>query len=239
MSVLLVRGDREYLCSPGEELQTDLGVLDVPTDPEPGSRVETHLGEAFRVRRPRLPDLFRHLERTGAPMMPRDVGLVVGRAGLEAGDRVLDAGTGTGILAVALGRLHADVVTFERDPEFAAVARSNMERAGVADRVTVRTGDVVAALDDLDGFDAVTLDTGDAPSVVARAPELVPAGPVVAYSPFVERTREIVAAARDAGLDRVETLDTIQRPMDFDERGSRPGTGGVGHTGYLTVAWTG
>jgi len=24
--------------------------------------------------------------------------------------------------------------------------------------------------------------------------------------------------------------------MDFDDRGSRPSTGGVGHTGYLTFA---
>jgi len=56
------------------------------------------------------------------------------------------------------------------------------------------------------------------------------------YSPFVEQTREIVAAAREAGFADIESLETIQREMDFDDRGSRPSTAGVGHTGYLTFA---
>ena len=45
-----------------------------------------------------------------------------------------------------------------------------------------------------------------------------------------------MAAAREAGLSDIECLETIQREMDFDERGSRPSTAGVGHTGYLTFA---
>jgi tRNA (adenine57-N1/adenine58-N1)-methyltransferase len=236
--VLVVRGSREFLVAPGETLETDLGVLEVPDDVESGGTVETHLEEAFEVRRLRGPDLFDHLERTGAPMMPRDIGLVIGHTGVAAGDRVLDAGTGTGVLAAYLGRLGVDVTTYEQDPEFADVARENMDLAGVADRVDVRTGDVTEALDDLDGaFDLLTLDTADAPAVVEHAPDLLaPGGFVAVYSPFVESSSETVAAAREAGLSEIETLETIQREMDFDERGSRPSTAGVGHTGYLTFA---
>jgi tRNA (adenine57-N1/adenine58-N1)-methyltransferase len=285
-------GDREYLREPGDRLETDLGVLDVPSAVEPGDVLETHLGERFAVRELRGPDLFAHFERTGAPMLPRDVGLVVGHTGLAAGDRVLDAGTGTGVLAASLGRLGASVLTYERDPEFAAVARENVALAGVAadsdrsdgrdrdrsdDRsaardggdgddgadgaereendgsggadgnddasadpgvgsVVVRTGNV---LDDLDGlaegaFDVVTLDTRDAPAVAARAPDLLaPGGFLAAYVPFVEGTRRVVEAARAAGLGEVRTYETLQREMDFDERGSRPSTASVGHTGYL------
>lgn len=241
--------DREYLRHPGERLETDLGVLDVPEDANHGDVLETHLGEPFVVRSLRGPDLFHHFERTGAPMLPRDVGLVLGETGIAAGDRVLDAGTGTGVLAAYCARAGAAVTTYERDPEFADVARTNMRVAGVADRVDVRTGDVTDHLDELveggtddgaDGFDVLTLDTGDAPAVVARAPDLLVAGGFLAtYSPFVEQAREIVETARDAGLDGVETTETIQRAMDFDDRGSRPSTKGVGHTGYLTVARNG
>ena len=237
---LLVHEDREYVRRPGEELQTDLGVLTVPEDAAHGDVVETHLGEPFTVRSLRGPDLFDHMRRTGAPMMPRDVGLVVGHTGASGGDRVLDAGTGTGVLAAYLGRAGAAVTTYESDPEFAEVARENMELAGVTDRVEVRAGDVTDDLDELadgDGFDVLTLDTGDAPAVVARAPDLLVAGGFVAvYSPFVESTREVVVAARGAELAEIETLETIQRRMDVDDRGTRPSTAGVGHTGYLTFA---
>jgi tRNA (adenine57-N1/adenine58-N1)-methyltransferase len=236
---LLVGGDREFLLSPGEEKGTDLGVLALPEDAEPGDVVETHLGEPFAVRELRGPDLFDHMERTGAPMMPRDVGLVLGHTGASAGDRVLDAGTGTGVLAAYLGRVGADVLTYESNPEFAEVARANMALAGVDERVEVRTSDVTDHLEDLAGerFDLLTLDTRDAPTVVEHAPSLLVAGGFLAvYTPFVEGTRAAALAAHDAGLVRLETYETIQRRMDFDDRGSRPSTAGVGHTGYLTFA---
>lgn len=237
MSVLLVRGGREYVCRPGAELQTDLGVLRVPEDVAPGDTVATHLGEEFRVRRLRCLDLFNHLERTGAPMLPRDVGLVLGLLGIEAGDRVLDAGTGTGVLAAWLGRIGARVTSVERDEGFAEVARENMRVAGVGDRVEVRAGDVLEEAGAVGMVDVVTLDLGDAPGVVRVVADAVVAGGMLGvYSPFVEDARGVAAAARDAGFGGVETVETIQRRMDFDARGSRPSTGPVGHSGYLTTA---
>ncbi|MEF8855260.1 MAG: methyltransferase domain-containing protein [Haloarculaceae archaeon] len=241
MSYLFVTDDREYLLRPGETFETDLGVLEVPENVSAGETVETHLGTAFAVREMRLPDLFHHLDRTGAPMMPRDVGLVLGHTGISRGDRVLDAGTGTGVLAAAMGRVGAEVLSYEADSEFAETARENMETAGVSEAVNIRSGDVTGALDalvdDEGPFDVVTLDTEDASAVGGRAHELLVAGGFVAiYSPFVEQTRAGVEAAREAGLSDIETLETIQREMDFDERGSRPSTAGVGHTGYLTFA---
>ncbi|QCS43686.1 methyltransferase domain-containing protein [Natrinema versiforme] len=237
--VLLVRGDREYLVQPGGEQGTDLGVLEVPEDVESGDTLETHLGDEFQVRRLRGPDLFHHFERTGAPMVPRDIGLVIGETGIARGDRVLDAGTGTGVLAAMMARAGASVVTYEQDADFADVARENMALGGVEDDVDVRTGDVTEEIDALEpsSFDVLTLDTADAPAMVEHAPDLlVDGGFVAVYSPFIESTREVSETARDVGLSNVTTRETIQREMQFDERGSRPTTAPVGHTGYLTVA---
>lgn len=261
--ILLVREDREYLREPGAVLETDLGVLEVPAEPMPGEELETHLGTVFTVREPRGPDFARHFERTGAPMLPRDIGLVVGHTGVGAGDRALDVGTGTGVLAAYLGRLDANVVTYERNPEAAAVAHENMALAGVSDTVDVREGEALDDIEalsagtdeadtdraDTDGsdpdrtdfderseaFDLVTLDTADAPAMVERTPELLVSGGFCAvYSPFVESAREVVETAREVGLT-VDTYETIQRELDVDERGTRPTTGGVGHTGFLSI----
>lgn len=264
MRLLFERGSRAFILEPGEKQETDLGVLEIPSDASPGDVVETHLGEPFRARRLRGPDCFHHFERSGAPMTPKDVGLLLARTGIAAGDRVIDVGTGTGVLAAWLGLLGATVLTVEQDPEFAATARQNMASAGVTDRVTVVDGTASAVLDDAvtsdgegpgesdDGDDAVdspvraavfddepadalTLDTDDAAELVRRAPDwLHDDGAVGAYLPFVEDARETAGAARDAGI-AVETHETIARPMQFDDRGSRPGTAGVGHTGYLVT----
>jgi ribosomal protein L11 methyltransferase len=60
---------------------------------------------------------------------------------LKPGGRVLDLGTGTGILAIAAARLGATgVVGLDIDPDAAAVARANVLENGVADRVQVERG---------------------------------------------------------------------------------------------------
>jgi ribosomal protein L11 methyltransferase len=55
------------------------------------------------------------------------------------GDRILDVGTGSGVLAIAAARLGAhEVVALEADPMACEAARANSRANGVADRVVVR-----------------------------------------------------------------------------------------------------
>ena len=66
-------------------------------------------------------------------------------------DRVLDVGAGVGVvgLAVALRVPRADVTLVEREASLAGLARSNIERNGLAARVRVVQADVSRRLDDL------------------------------------------------------------------------------------------
>lgn len=78
-----------------------------------------------------------------------------------AGDRVLDAGTGTGAAALCLAaRVGGVRVTgIELRPEIAELARGNAARNGVDGRVTVVEGDVLRPPDALTpgGFDRVMM----------------------------------------------------------------------------------
>ncbi|MDR3050533.1 MAG: 50S ribosomal protein L11 methyltransferase [Oscillospiraceae bacterium] len=57
----------------------------------------------------------------------------------------IDVGTGTGILAIAAALLGAgDVLAIDIDPDAIKVARENIARNGVADRVRAVTGDLLA-----------------------------------------------------------------------------------------------
>jgi len=235
--VLVVGENREYLCRLGEEIGSDLGILSVPEDAEIGDVIETHLGNKFTVMEPRVTDLFRHLERTGTPILPRDVGLIIGMAGIGQGDRVLDAGTGTGILSICLGRIGANVTTYEKNLKFVEVAQDNIIKAKVEDNVEIRGRDIIEDLDILNNFSVVTLDMKNAEVVVDHARYLLKTGgSLVVYSPFIESAKRVVECARNAGLSDIKTIDTIQREIEFGERGSRPQTRGVGHSGYLTFA---
>ena len=236
MVVRLVYEDREYVRAPGTTLETDLGVLDIPEDVQPGESIESHTGYEFGVRELRPPDYFTHFSRSGAPMLPRDIGLVIGATGIKEGDRVLDAGTGTGILAGYIGALGASVTTFERNPEAAELARENFSMVGLDNAVTVKTGDVRERIEEetIAPVDVVTLDTQDAPAVIESIEELlVPGGYLAVYSPFVEDARAVVEGARKSLTD-VRSVETLQRELDVDERGTRPSTRPVGHSGYLT-----
>ena len=58
------------------------------------------------------------------------------------GDRVVDLGTGSGILAIAAGRLGADVIGIDLDPAAAPAVQANAMANGVSERVDVRIGDI-------------------------------------------------------------------------------------------------
>ncbi len=63
---------------------------------------------------------------------------------LRTGSRVLDLGTGSGVLAIAAAQLGAGtVVAVERDPDALGNARNNVRRNRVAERVRLLAGDLV------------------------------------------------------------------------------------------------
>ena len=237
--LLRAAGGREYFAAAGEEkLHTDLGIVDL-TKLEGlawGSTIESHLGKPFTVIKPRTPDFFKHMRRTGAPMMPKDIGAIIAYTGVSPSDVILDAGTGSGVLAVYLGTIAKKVITYEANEQFAANARKNVEQAGLAN-VEVRHGDILEEIGSLEGpFDVVTLDMQDAAKAAAGAYRvLMPGGFLATYSPFFEQAAETRQAIEEAGFSEINTIIVGEQELEVGKRGTRPLTR-VGHTGFITIA---
>lgn len=86
---------------------------------------------------------------------PRIDGRILQAAAVQAGDRVLEIGTGSGYLAACMALLGGHVTTLERVSELAEAARNNLRQAGV-DRVTVHEAEAPAALPD-ERFDVIVV----------------------------------------------------------------------------------
>jgi protein-L-isoaspartate(D-aspartate) O-methyltransferase len=60
---------------------------------------------------------------------------------VQAGDRVLEIGTGSGYQAAVLAEMGCRVVSIERLPELAEAARRRLDAAGYGEAVEIRVGD--------------------------------------------------------------------------------------------------
>ncbi len=231
---------REFIVKVSDEqMHTDFGIIELSSllEKVPGDTVISHKGQEFTIQRPKMPDFFRHAKRTGAPMMPKDIGMIIAYTGLNKNDVVLDAGTGSGILTMYLASIAKRVVTYEVREEFAKVARSNVMNAGL-DNVELRCGDIVHEIRNIDErFDVITLDTQNSKDVIPNIRDvLYPGGFLATYSPFFEQTKEIRDAMEGAGFYEVTTIECNEREIAFSARGTRPSTTKVGHTGFITIA---
>jgi ribosomal protein L11 methyltransferase len=141
---------------------------------------------------------------------------------IAPGAHVLDAGTGTGILAIAAAKLGAGrVVAYDNDPWIEENARENLAANGVADRVALRIGDV-ASIDEAD-FDVVLANInkhvllGD---LVPFARLLRPRGFLALAGLLTADRDEMMAAAARAGYRiRVEASENAWWAVYFERGG--------------------
>lgn len=232
--ILLVGEGRKYFLKAGAgTFSTDRGKinLDEAVGAEAGDILRSHTGCEFTLIIPKAPDFFEYAKRSGAPMLPRDIGFVIALTGMNRNDRVLDAGTGSGIAAIYFGGIADHVTTCEIRPDFARLAEENVRDAGLPN-VEVRAADLL----DVQGTcDIVHLDMLIGPEHVRHAHSLlVPGGYLACYTPFLEYLFGVMDEAERL-FSEVKAVECIEREMTRSKRGTRPSTR-VGHSGYLTIA---
>jgi tRNA (adenine57-N1/adenine58-N1)-methyltransferase len=232
--VLLIGEGRAYFVRAGPgSFSTDRGQIDLGSLAalRPGDQVASHTGVRFTVLIPRPGDFFAFAQRTGAPMLPKDIGLVVAYTGMNHHDRVLDAGTGSGISAIYFGGIAASVKSYEHRDDFAKKARENIRDAGL-DNVEVIEGDFLDACGE---FEIVHLDLMITSRHVEHAHSLLSAGGYLAtYTPYVDHAGIVLATAEEL-FSEVHSHECIERELTRSKNGIRPSTR-ICHSGYITIA---
>ncbi len=240
MRLVLCRGKEFFLVEKFEgELHTHKGVIDLSKlkNANPGDTIKTHLGVEYRILPFKPSDYFRFFRRTSTPIMPKDIGAIMAYSGIRRGDTVLDSGTGTGMLAAYLANAvyPGKVVTVEKRPDFAGVAKRNFEMAGL-ENIHLICGDLLQVYRGFKiKFDLITLDMKNDREFVEHARDLLkPGGCLAVYNPYIEHAREIVKKMEQHGFLDIECFELLRIDMEFKRIGSRPSTG-VWHTGYIAM----
>lgn len=181
----------------------------------------------------RFPPIMRNLKRGPQVVLPKDFGMVAAFTGIGKKSTVVDAGTGSGFLAIALGNIAKSVVTYEWREEFAKLAERNIKASGLRN-VKIKRKDVFKGISERD-VDLVTLDLADSEKAIRYAKRaLKDGGYAVGFLPNMEQVKEFVRELEKNKFSEVFTMECITREILVREQGVRPENMGLMHTVYLT-----
>lgn len=207
-----------------------------------GTTVRSNTGTGLVCFRPRLADFVLKMSRGAQVIYPKDLGAILVFTDVFPGAAVLEAGTGSGALTMALCRAvgpEGRVVSYEVRRDFQDLAAKNIESffGKQPEWLDLRAGDVreVAALGE--GYDRALLDV---PEPWVMLPEIAaalhPGAVVCGYLPTTGQVQSFVGALQEKGFVEIETLELLIRSWHVTARSVRPDHRMVGHTGFITVA---
>jgi len=241
---LLVGRDRKSFIvrlGPGSQLHTHRGVVahdDLIGTPW-GTQVSTHLGYPFLLLRPSTDDLVRDLKRNTQIVYPKDIGYMLLKLNVRPGSRVVEGGTGSGGLTLALAKSvmpTGHVYSYEVRPDVLTLARKNLEGLGLDFYVDLKQRDIEEGFDETDA-DALFLDVRTPWQYLAQARQtLKGSGFFGSIVPTTNQVVQIIEALPQHGFADIEVEELLLRPYKVVPGRLRPMDRMVAHTGYLIFA---
>lgn len=227
--------------TPGEQLHTHRGIVnhdDLVNLPW-GSQVFSHTGSSFFLLRVALSDMLREIRRNTQIMYPKDIGFILMMMGIGPGSQVIEAGTGSGALTTALAWAvgpQGHVYSYEARPEMQNLARKNLEKVGLSDRVTFYLHDIAAGFHE-QGVEALFLDLPNPYDYLGQARQaLMPGGSFGAILPTMPQVSRLLNALYQYQYSFVEVCELLLRYYKPVPERLRPTDRMVAHTGYLIFA---
>lgn len=193
----------------------------------------------FWVLLPSIQDKLQGIHRQAQIILPRDAAHILMNCSIEPGQRVLEAGIGSGSLTIALASAVAptgQVISYDIRPEFIDHALKNLTQGSLIKYVTTKIKDVTEGIDETD-LDAIILDIPNPWEAVPHAwKALKIGGYLCTYSPLISQVEQTVKTIEQHPFIECKTYENIQREMIVSKHGTRPSFEMLGHTGYLTFA---
>ncbi|MDO9129295.1 MAG: tRNA (adenine-N1)-methyltransferase [Anaerolineales bacterium] len=223
---------------PGGTFHTHRGILnhDELIGKPWGSQVFSHQGAPFFILQPSLADLLVDLKRNTQIMYPKDIGFILTSMSIGPGQTVMEAGTGSGSMTIALAYAvgpQGRVVSYERRPDFQKLAQKNLARLGLEERVALVLGDIAAGFAETNA-DAFFLDVPNPWDYITQVrAALKPGGFFCNLVPTFNQVETLLYALRREHFAFIEVCEILLRYYKAEPSRLRPTDRMVAHTGFL------
>jgi len=239
--------ERRYLIvlGTGKQFHSHLGAIehdDLIGAPE-GSTVRTTNGAPLTAFRPTLSDFVLKMKRGAQVVYPKDIGLILVYADVHPGASVVEAGTGSGSLTLALSRAvgsEGRVISYEVRADHHEQAAENIAAwhegsGGKPENLELRVGDLFDGIPETN-VDRMILDLPEPWRAIGAATEsLSPGGIFCCYLPTIPQVSQTVEAMRRARFSFLTTLEGLVRTWNVDGQSVRPDHRMVAHTGFIVT----
>jgi tRNA (adenine57-N1/adenine58-N1)-methyltransferase len=204
-----------------------------------GTEIISNTGVSFHALKPLIQDHVLKTDRRTQVLYPKDLGYIVFKLGISSGSRIVEAGTGSGALTMALANAvkpEGRIFTYEVNERFQDVARGNIERAGLMPWVEMKLRDITQGIEE-GNVDAIVLDMATPWMVVSHSwSKLKGSGMFLSFSPTIEQVIKTVNAVKEHPFIDIESIELLLRNIIVAPDRTRPMTRMLGHSGYITSA---
>lgn len=204
-----------------------------------GREVRSQTGHPFMALRPSLHDLLMRLKRSSQIIYPKEIGQILLKLDVGRGKRIIEAGTGSGALTIALahGVLPDGMIySYEMRDDMLNVARRNLEMAGLSANVQLTQRDIAEGFT-VNDVDALFLDVREPWDYLGHVCAALSDGGF--FGALVPTTNQVSWLLSEMGRQpfvSIEVMEILIRKFKPVAARLRPQDIMVGHTGYLVFA---
>ena len=124
-------GKKYFIKDLDDDFHTSEGIISKKELNSKREIVESNTKHKFSLLTPTFSDLWDNLKRGPQVMLPKDIGLILAKTGINSRSKVVDAGGGSGSLCLSLANICQEVTVYEINPEHYNVVAKNVNLCGV------------------------------------------------------------------------------------------------------------
>ena len=204
-----------------------------------GRKIVSSTGHTYIIVEPSLAELLKEVKRKTQIIYPKEAGRIILKLNIYPGRQVIEAGSGSGALTMALARFvwpGGRVYSYEARPEMLQNAQANIEKVGLSEAVVFKLKNINDGFDETE-VDALFLDVREPWRYLAQAKAaLKQSGFFGAIVPTTNQITELLIGLKKNDFGGVEVEENLKRSYKPVAGRLRPEDVMVGHTGYLVFA---